>query len=756
MQKKRIFLIGMLAVLLLCTVAMAKEYPQNHTVYRLYFWTEASVEDVKNTLQDGYNINSVDIWDTGSEGVTVRGYNLLALALFYEAKLPVLEFLLKNGARVTGNAMYHATDIPTAKLFIKYGGDINALNDENSTVLHNVELMDVATLKWFLENGAAPDVKNIKGDTPLSRVYDWTDPFDKKKADLLIKAGAKLGEGKWPREVGLPKYSVKKNTLKNYSIEHNYCNNDFWRVASLKDVEQSFIKDINLSTMKESQLPCDMLFSAVSYTNDPAVIDFFIKNGPPLDHGFAVVGAATNPNPQVFERLLEKANAEQRESYANYMLFGILNAGMLENLHVLFKMLPDFPKEIDKEYLKQGIEDFYYDMGETSKGRPDRVKVLKAIERAHAQAIQLSESRLKMYTQNDTFFDTAFWSKASVSDVQKNIKKDYDINSVNTWTDSNNSYEYRGKNILLTALVQGADSAVLEELLKNGARMDGGVMCNVRDLETLQLFLKYGGDVNALDNENNTLLSNALSLPLPMVEFLLKNGAEPNMRNLQGNTPLSMLYDNEDAEQEDLQAKKDLLTKAGAKLGQGIAPRKAGVIKYEVKKNIQEDYNIMHNYYNADFWRAASLAEVKESLLAGKDLNATEVDAWSRSILYFASAHVDDPAIIEFLIENGAKVEGDVLRGGAINTNSKILQALLKYADVDDTDFSTPALMSIEAGLTENLMLLVKKFPPLLEMDLSADDPDNDSFEIVVTKGRPDRAALVKALKKAEKQAKNQ
>ncbi len=389
MLKKILCMASFLIVLCMCSVSLAKNYERNHPFFTWVFWKEANVEDVRKNLKDGYDINSVNVGETSTEGMSSAGYNVLAVATFYGAKVEVLEELLKNGARVTGDAMYFATDLAKAKLFVKYGGDVNALNPDNNTVLNNIRLddMDVTTLQWFLEQGALADIKNFDGYSPLSYFPNWKKDLSRAKVNLLVKAGVTSGKGRWPHEAGLPRYTVQKNTLKTYTPTHNYFKRDFWRVATLEEVQQSYIEG-----EKIPKFPFDVLEFAVMHTQDPAIIDFLMGKGLSAKESFSAALAALNPNSKVYARFLQNIDKEDIESYNRYAIFHIVQAGLLENAKLLFEALPNFAADLNDAYFEKVIEDYQYDLIPT-KGRPDKAAVRAYIAKEHAKASKANKNK---------------------------------------------------------------------------------------------------------------------------------------------------------------------------------------------------------------------------------------------------------------------------------------------------------------------------------------------------------------------------
>ncbi len=357
-----------------------------------------------------------------------------------------------------------------------------------------------------------------------------------------------------------------------------------------------------------------------------------------------------------------------------------------------------------------------------------------------------SFSHAEEYTKDDMFFQYGFWREATADDVKKHIKQGYDINTINTWEYGIEAERFSQVNILAFALAWYAKPEAIEELVKHGAAITADAMYNASDIDVLKKLVQLGGNVNALNKDNKTALHKVLFISVPMVEFLLQQGALPNIKSSSGDTALSILIDDSGNYDKQWKDKVTLLENAGAKLGQGQRPKHLGLPKYAVQKNTQTTYNYKHNFYNADFWRVATLEDVKENIIAGEDLHNERAEHDGATILGLASKHTADPTIIEFLIGKGAKVDYTTIFGAASNENSKILQTLLMHV-VDDADepihYGTAAMIAAEAALKDNLALLIVKDPEISKVNFA----DSDYFTVIPTKGRPDRKETITLLK---------
>ncbi len=376
MLKKLILAMFCLSVVCIPLTVQAKDYPKDHAFFDYDFWEKATKEDVKKAIKKGYNINTIYDWEpepeTTGNAPTFDGENILAAAAGMFANPAALEVLIKNGATIDAGVMRNANDLATIKMFVKYGGNVNALTRYNETILHHIPYMETDMVKFILDNGAITNIKNVYGDTPMSELVEYFNPnttYAQNNKDLLEESGATLENGKYPRELGLPKYKVKKNTLKKYTKKHNFHNLDFWRVATLKDVQQSLIPGEALSTANTSKYYDKILSNAFEYNSDPKVIELLLKNGAVIDEQSADV-AGRNPNVKMLAVLLKHLGDSEKDLELGEMaLSSACDAGLKDNILAIFKKWPKF-EEMNPYDIR-----FYFES--PSEARPDRKEALK-------------------------------------------------------------------------------------------------------------------------------------------------------------------------------------------------------------------------------------------------------------------------------------------------------------------------------------------------------------------------------------------
>ncbi len=376
MLRKLIMAMLCLSVVCMPLVVQAKEYAKDHPFFSYEFWQKATKEDVEKAIKKDYDINTKYHWGSEeADGDAPPAYdeeNILAFALGMNAGPDAIEALIKNGAIIDGGVMRNAKSLEALKKLIEFGGNINALNWNNETVLHDIPFLAPDMVKFLLENGAIANIKSILGATPMSAMVDNSDPDSedwKTNMALLEKAGATLDNGKYPKELGLPKYTVEKNALKKYSKDHNFYNEDFWRVATLKDVQQSFIPGEALAIANKPKDEDSILAYASDYSSDPEIIEFLFKNGAVIDEG-SIFSGARNPNAKILTVLLQHmGNTEKDLNDAELAAIYAYEAGLEDNLLAIFKKWPKIGESGPSDW------QFYYE--EPTEGRPDREKALK-------------------------------------------------------------------------------------------------------------------------------------------------------------------------------------------------------------------------------------------------------------------------------------------------------------------------------------------------------------------------------------------
>lgn len=189
-------------------------------LYELISWKR--VDELEAALKAGADPNQLD--DYGQTPIFRVVYNssgqqvrMLALLLehgaevnhrhpqvgetaIHNAKSPeIADILLAHGADVTIKThagctpLHKASTAQMAQYFLNKGIDVNARDDQGATALLDAAFENYELVECLLKNGAAADVRNNKGQTPLMRLADdfFIDDDEglQEIAELLINAG---------------------------------------------------------------------------------------------------------------------------------------------------------------------------------------------------------------------------------------------------------------------------------------------------------------------------------------------------------------------------------------------------------------------------------------------------------------------------------------------------------------------------------------------------------------------------------------
>lgn len=84
--------------------------------------------------------------------------------------------------------------------------------------------------------------------------------------------------------------------------------------------------------------------------------------------------------------------------------------------------------------------------------------------------------------------------------------------------------------------INASDDTELKNTLNLDSPLIEGVCTN--NLEKVKLFIKYGADVNARDENGDTLLIHACYYDYEIAEFLVEHGADINLKSPEGSSPL--------------------------------------------------------------------------------------------------------------------------------------------------------------------------------------------------------------------------
>ena len=252
------------------------------------------------------------------------------------------------------------------------------------------------------------------------------------------------------------------------------------------------------------------------------------------------------------------------------------------------------------------------------------------------------------------------------------------------------------------------------------------------DEEAVKLLVEHGAEVNVQDGEGNTpLLINAKIGKIETVNFLLKNGADPSLRNNLDRTPLHFANNVEIAK---------LLVEYGADVdvrdAKGNTPLQFAS-NLEIAKFLVEhgaNVNAQNIRIGFDLERAKFLiehgADIK-ALIKGKDIPMYLYEALAR----------DNTELVEFLIDRGVDVnaKGNIIynvllstiNGGEID-KAKFLIELGADVNVSNENGETPLLKAVLYGDRELAQYLIDRGadPRYLNYQFIEDNYDLDDAQL--------------------------
>jgi len=153
---------------------------------------------------------SLGIWKKPLDQAILKYKNKPTKKQEIEQNIKIAELLLKNKANpnkknVCGNPLLyilaeHDLNIPQARILLKYGAQVDSVeNQKLESALHRAISKNALQMTRFLLRGANPNVKDIRGNTPLHQVFatypdNPKDVFKNEQTfvELLAKRGADI------------------------------------------------------------------------------------------------------------------------------------------------------------------------------------------------------------------------------------------------------------------------------------------------------------------------------------------------------------------------------------------------------------------------------------------------------------------------------------------------------------------------------------------------------------------------------------
>jgi len=227
-----------------------------------------------------------------------------------------------------------------------------------------------------------------------------------------------------------------------------------------------------------------------------------------------------------------------------------------------------------------------------------------------------------------------------------------------------------------------ADQDFINAVTKNQGGGQGGnaTIPGPRDLNAVKKALDAGAKIDTVfaDRNNETALHEAINVDdVKLVEFLLQHKANPNIQDIDGNTPAHL------AAQYGKVAILDLLVKNGTKLD---IKNKEGLKASELLLGFGAvGMSVGNQGGNATYPGKGDIALLKRALELGADINKAFSSVNKSTVLHMAvNTTNEQPAIVEFLLQHKA------------NPN------------IQDIDGNTPAHLAALSGKKAILDLLVK------------------------------------------------
>ncbi len=142
-------------------------------------------------IQNGAEVNSTDgNWNALAEAVSSNNVSMAHLllesganpnAIINEQKESPLMLVFSYGG-IQG----------CTRLLIEHGADINKKDKNGRTMLHSAFYNGYDFSRYFLENGANPNIEDDIGETPFIKLIKYGNNFD--LVDLFIKHGAEINK----------------------------------------------------------------------------------------------------------------------------------------------------------------------------------------------------------------------------------------------------------------------------------------------------------------------------------------------------------------------------------------------------------------------------------------------------------------------------------------------------------------------------------------------------------------------------------
>ena len=585
-------------------------------------------------------------------GIVYASDNFLDYDWWETATLEDVQAEIANGADVNAKndnfdgwtalmyALCDNKDIEIIKALLDAGADVKIIdNNETTTLMHGARYHDnPEVIKMLMENGVDIDAKNDADWTAL--MYAVTHNRNREIIKLLIDAGADV--------------RVTDSKGRTLLMLARYQNPEIIKVLAESGVDILAKDDDDRTALHHA---------ADVFNQNPELIKSLIElgikvNAKDNDGLTALMVAANNRNSEVVQELINAGADVNAKSFIGMtaLMFAakrgdskitkaLMNAGADVNTKdmngltaLMVAAINNKSPEVVQELINAGA-----DVNAKDNEGNTALSIAKQ-QNASPEIIKLLTGK------NTNFLDVNWWKTATVEDVKTELANGADVNTEDKY----------GSPALMLAVIRNKNPEVIRTLVELGADVNARDMNGSTPLtqaaslnknpEVIRALIELGADVNAKDILNDaTPLVLALSGPFgvnpEVIRTLVELGADVNTKDKYGKTALDI-------------AKQ-----------QNASPE---IIKLLTGKNT--------NFQDANWWKTATLEDVKTEIANGADVNL-EVEDDETHIMPILGM-----AIAKFIInpndsnndENYKIIELLIDAGADVNAKMKTVHVILK------------------------------------------------------------------------------
>ena len=473
--------------------------------------------------------------------------------------------------------------------FVAAGADVNARDDAGRTPLHRASASNLTgVISALLDAGADPNARDSKGSTPLHAVVgSWWRASDN-SVRLLAAAGADLNarnnEGETPLDIARNRDATATvqtlielgadpataggagTTPDPVACEH-WGTEGFFALASADIVAGCIAGGVDVRAVVGRFPAAEPLHHAAGSTRDPAVMSVLLEAGADLharddSDGFTALHHAARSGTAGVVRALLQAGAD-----ANIWTTGFdIDWGWgWTSLHLAARSNPD--PEVVRALIEAGA-DLDARSGERYRegnvplhyagGNPNPA-ITAALLDAGADVNALSRTgRTPLHEA------VAYASDPAAIELLVEAGADANARDSNGYTPLHSAAWYNPRPEIAAALIAvGADvnardpegyvpagraandrTPLFMSVYRGGTFIGGQPMPNRNNVQVVEVLVRAGADLEQTDGSGHTALHAAARWSPVAFPLLLRLGADPNVRDADGKTPLDYAFAN--------------------------------------------------------------------------------------------------------------------------------------------------------------------------------------------------------------------